>query len=103
VVLSYHDAIESAKADYASGAFPAASKDILNKFIDAYNVLQGAYVTYHTSAGPNPDQTAISAAIAGAAAAFADLVKAYPKAATPSTKAKVVVSQNVKVTVGGVK
>jgi len=84
--LLYHDAIESAKADVAAGSFPANAKPILNRLIDAYNVLDGAYKTYHAAALNGTDtaamQQAVSDGISQAAAAFADLVKAYPKAVT---------------------
>jgi hypothetical protein len=89
-LVIYHDAIESAKADYKASppVFPESAVPILNKFIDAYNVLQGAWVTYHSSAGPNPDQTAVQSALNSAIAAFADLVKVYPKASTPPSSGK---------------
>lgn len=85
-VLLYHDAIESAKADVTAGSFPANAKPVLNKLIDAYNVLDGAYLTYHAAAAKGTDtaamQQAVSDGISQAAAAFAELVKSYPKAVT---------------------
>ena len=82
-LLIYHDAIESAKADLTSGQFPVSAKPVLNKFIQAYNVVQGAWVVYHQSANPNADTSALSAALTQAALAFTDLVGVNAKYKKP--------------------
>jgi len=83
-LLIYHDSIETTKKDLADGTFPAADKPVLNKFIDAYNALDAATTAYHKAAldhtGTSDLLSKISDAEAAAAAAFAELVKIYPKA-----------------------
>jgi hypothetical protein len=83
-LLVYDDAIKSAKGDLTAGTLPDAVKPVLNKFIDGYNVLQAATTAYHNAAlaGPVPADVLqkVSDAEAAAAAAFAELVKIYPKA-----------------------
>jgi len=83
-LLVYHDAIESTKADLTAGTLPEAAKPALNKFIDAYNTLDVATTAYHKAAVDHtgsPDLLSkVSDAEAAAAAAFAELVKIYPRA-----------------------
>lgn len=85
VVLLYDTAIKTAKADVAAGTFPDSGKPILNDFIDAYNVLDGAYKVYHAAAlggtSTAAQLQAVTDAQAKAAASFANLVKVFPKAA----------------------
>lgn len=83
VVLLYHDAIETTKADLTAGTFPVSGKPILNKFIDAYNVLDAAYKAYHKAAQAGTSTAAqiqaVQDAEAQAVAAFSDLLKIHPK------------------------
>lgn len=82
-LIVYHDAIESAKADLTSGQFPVAAKPVLNRFIEAYNTLQGVWTVYHTSGSANPDATAVTAALTQAAVAFTDLIGVNAKYKNP--------------------
>lgn len=43
-------AIDAAKAQYAAGQIPAASKDLLNKAIGIYDIAQASWHTYHDTA-----------------------------------------------------
>jgi hypothetical protein len=88
-LLLYDDAIKSTKADLASGVLPATAKPVVNKFIDAYNVLQAATTAYHNQGVANPNAQdllgKLSDAEAAAAAAFAELVKINPKVGVKKT------------------
>jgi len=53
VLVTAHAAIEQAKTELAAGKFAATAPQVklaLNALIDAYDVMDVAYTTYHTSA-----------------------------------------------------
>jgi hypothetical protein len=81
ILLVEQDAINAARASYASGQLPEQAKPYLAKAIDQYNVTQGAWHAYHDQHAGN--ESALQDALNALIGAVAQLEQVLGKAPAP--------------------